>query len=72
MSSDKKIQSLYNDLFDHIEQNRYKMTWSTILGHYWYHFIYSVGIAAWIDFPRAQKYKETVDRYTRYQESFSA
>ena len=50
MSSDKKIQSLYNDLFEHIEENRYKMTWSTILWHYWYHFIYSVGIAAWIDF----------------------
>lgn len=58
---------MYNDLFDHIEQNKYKMTWSQTLGHYWYHFLYSLGVAAWIDCTRAVKYAETIERFKRYQ-----
>lgn len=67
MSSQNNIQSLYNELFEHIENRKNQMTYSQYAAHYWYHFLYSIGIAAWIDFPRAVKYGEVIERFHRYQ-----
>ena len=67
MADNNNLQSLYDQLFEHIETHNDQMTYRQCAGHYWYHFLWSVGIAAWIDFPRSKKYGEVIDRFQRYQ-----
>ena len=67
MSSDNNLQDLYNSRFEHIENRKDQMTYRQYAAHYWYHFLYSIGSAAWIDFPRAIKYGEIIEQFKQYE-----